>query len=416
MGLFNRKKEIRAQTVSKSDTDTIGVDLIKALLDDSRITREMALQIPAVSASIGKIARIVSSLPVKLYREHDGNTEEIREDRRLRLLNSDTGDALTSTQFWRAIVEDYYLGKGAFVYINKYLTEFNSLHYVDNKYISFLTDETDHIFKRYSVMVDGKTYEPYEFIKFLRNTKDGHRSRSIQEENELPLKTAYMSMKYEHTLVSKGGNKKGFLKVAHNVTEPVMLALKESFRKLYGNNEENVVVLNEGMDFQESSLSSVEMQLNESKETNFRDIASLIGVAETVIKGNSKKEDNDLFISTLIMPLLNDFEASLDRDFLTEEEKDEGYFWAFDAKELKRGDMKERFESYEIALKSGWLQTDEVREMEDRAPLGFEFIKLGLDCVLYNPKTKEIYTPNTNETVKIEDRRITKKEVNEDEN
>lgn len=43
------------------------------------------------------------------------------------------------------------------------------------------------------------------------------------------------------------------------------------------------------------------------------------------------------------------------------------------------------------------MQTDEVRKLEDLEPIGFNFVKLGLGDVLYDPKTKQIYTPNTNE-------------------
>jgi len=39
--------------------------------------------------------------------------------------------------------------------------------------------------------------------------------------------------------------------------------------------------------------------------------------------------------------------------------------------------------------------------MEDLKPLGLEFIKLGLNDVLYDTKTKEFYTPNTNQHAKM---------------
>ncbi len=44
------------------------------------------------------------------------------------------------------------------------------------------------------------------------------------------------------------------------------------------------------------------------------------------------------------------------------------------------------------------MQIDEVRYAEDLEPLGLDWIKLGLNDVLYDPKTKTIYTPNTNQT------------------
>lgn len=50
------------------------------------------------------------------------------------------------------------------------------------------------------------------------------------------------------------------------------------------------------------------------------------------------------------------------------------------------------------ALESNFMQIDEVRFAEDMEPLGLSWIRLGLQDVLYDPKTKTIYTPNTNQT------------------
>ena len=56
------------------------------------------------------------------------------------------------------------------------------------------------------------------------------------------------------------------MKAKNRVAKEVIDMLKEAFRRLYANNTENVVVLNDGLEFQESSSTSVEMQLNENKE------------------------------------------------------------------------------------------------------------------------------------------------------
>ena len=48
------------------------------------------------------------------------------------------------------------------------------------------------------------------------------------------------------------------------------------------------------------------------------------------------------------------------------------------------------------------MQIDEIRYKENYPPLGLNFVKLGLQDVLYNPETKEIYTPNTNKSTNID--------------
>ena len=69
----------------------------------------------------------------------------------------------------------------------------------------------------------------------------------------------------------------------------------------------------------------------------------------------------------------------------------------FDTKELLKGDMQSRFAAYKDALDANFMQIDEVRYAEDMEPLGLNWIKLGLKDVLYDPKTKSVYTPNTNQ-------------------
>lgn len=78
-------------------------------------------------------------------------------------------------------------------------------------------------------------------------------------------------------------------------------------------------------------------------------------------------------------------------------------YFAFDTKEITKGDIKTRFEAYKTALDANLMQIDECRYMEDLEPLGLNFIKLGLQDVLLNPHTKEVYTPNTNKVTNISD-------------
>lgn len=408
------KQEERADTSEKvTDSDTnVSAALLQALMGSTEITRSQAMEIPSIRGALNKIAGTISALPVKLYQESDSEVKEIVNDRRTFILNHDTGDTLTATQFWKAMLEDYFFGKGAYAYINKSLTKFVSLHHVDNDHISFMKN-TDPIFKDYSILVDGKEYSKYDFFKILRNTKNGYKSQPIQEESKTMVSIAYHTMKFEENLVKKGGNKKGFLKAAHTLTNDAITSIKKAFKNLYSNDSENVVLLNNGLEFQEANNTSVEMQLNENKITNSEELSMLLAVPIAILRGKATQTDIDNYIDYCIVPLITDIEASLDRDLLTEAEKEQGYYFAFDIKELKRGNIKERYEAYEIAYKNNFLQVDEIREKEDMKPIGFNFIKLGLDSVLYNPDTGEVYTPNTNATTKMDLMKRGGKENNE---
>ena len=387
------KEEVRADTNAKTG-DVVESDvLLNALLGKTVVTKEKALEIPTIQACINLIAGTISSLPINLYEKgEDGKVKEVR-DMRTFLLNNDTGDTLTATQFWRAMIEDYYLGKGGYAYINWNGMDVKSIHYVNEECIS-IQKNTDPIFKDYDILVQGVSYHPYQFLKILRKTRDGMKSRSITEDNPLIIGVSHSELVYEENLVRKGGNKRGFLKSPKKLTQAAIDALKNAFRRLYGNSDENVVVLNDGIEFQEASNTSVEMQLNENKKANTTEICKLFGISDGMISGNPSDKDIDNFIRTCTM-VMNDIECSLDRDLLLESEKGL-FYWAFDTKELTRGNIKERYEAYKIGLEKNFLQIDEVREKEDLEPIGFEWITLGLDQVLFNPRTGQIYTPNTN--------------------
>ena len=389
---WNRNK---AEERTNAETG-VGVSdsLLTALLNGTDVDKTILMQIPAVRACLEKIAGTVCRLPIKLYRKVDGKVEEITEDARLRMLNKETGDTLNADEFWRAMLEDYYLGKGAYAYIRKNgIGEYEGLHYVEEEKVSVLKNY-DPILKSYSIMVMGKTYHPFEFLKIHRRTKDGAESVPLWTDNPLIFSVAYNSFVFEEKLVKKGGNKRGFIEAEDKLDKGAIESIKRAWNNLYSNNTDNVVVLNKGAKFKESSNTSVEMQLNENKASNAKDICGMFGFSSRILYGEATEEDRKEYINA-VMSLLNVIETALDKDLLTEKEK-ESFYFAFDTKELTRGSLKERYEAYALGLTNNFLQIDEVRAKEDMEPLGFKWVRIGLNDVLLDVEKGIVYTPNMN--------------------
>lgn len=393
-----RKKEIRENPLTLEDL------LLQAGISQDNITREMALNIPTLAGCVELISNTIASLPIKLYAEIDGKINEVKDDIRLKLLNDDTGDTLDAFQFKKAMVQDYLLKGNGYVYINRKRGNFASLHYVKEENVS-ININADPIFKGYDILVNGEIYKPYEFIKLLRNSRDGATGSGIVETNNILLAVAYNSLDYENILAKTGGNKKGFIKALSKLTDEAITLLKDQWNKMYSKNSENCVVLNNGLEFQESSSTPTELQMNENKISNGNEICKIFNVPPSMITGDGKanESDYDKFVKMAILPIINAFISSLNRDFLLEKEKKSFYF-AFDIKELLKGDILKRFQAYEIALKNGFLGVNEVRYEEDKPEIEAfnDVIKLGLSDVLYNTKTGNIYTPNTDKSSNME--------------
>lgn len=390
------KKKIKNETNKETiiDENAVSDVILKALLAGEEIDREKVLMIPAVSSAVGLICDSFAMIPFKLYKkttkEGKKQTTEV-EDERVNIINYDTGDTLDGFQFKKAIAEDYLLGKGGYAYINKRRNNFIGLNYVQENKVLFERN-TDAIFKNYNILVDGNIYRPYEFLKILRNTKNGAYGTGYTKEISKSLETAYKRIIYDLELMRTGGNKKGFLKAQKHLDEKGMSILKSQWNDYFAGNS-SCVILNDGMEFQEASNTSVENQLNEKNKTFSEEVKEIFHIGKT----------NEDFLKNAIMPLATAFCTALNRDFLLEKEK-KSYYFAPDYTELIRCTIKERFEAYQIAITSGFKTRNEVRYLEgDDALDGLDMINIGLGDVLFDPKTKQIYTPNTNKMVKMND-------------
>lgn len=390
--LVTNKDPTETETSTEMNEESVDDVLLNAIMNCEDIDREQALTIPAVSSAVGLISDSFAMIPIKLFKKTIKNgkkqTEEVADDR-TRIINNDTGDTLDGFQFKKAICEDYLMGKGGYAYINKKGNKFIGLNYVEENRVTFMTN-TDPIFKKYSIVVNGKFYDSFQFIKILRNTKDGKRGRGYTEEINKSLQTAYKRILYDLDLMRTGGNKKGFLQSEKHLDKKGIEALKVAWNEYFKGNS-SCVILNDGMKFQEASNTSVENQLNEKNKTFSEEIKEMFHI--------NKSED---FIKYSVMPITTAFCTALNRDFLLEKEKD-NYYFAPDYTELVRCSIKERYEAYKIAIETGFKTRNEVRYLEgDDALDGLDTININLGNVLLNPETKEIYTPNTNQWTKLE--------------
>jgi len=385
MGLFRRKTETRSDEAEDM--------LLEALLGDDMVTRKAAMSIPAVAACVNRIADTVASLDVKLY-QREGDTVKEINDLRTERLNGDTGDTLTGYQLKRAMIVDMLLGKGGYAYIRKGQGVVKGLHYVPCNKVSF-KDNNDPIMKAYQVYVDGKAYEGYKFIKLLRNTENGYAGKSIIADSPLLFEIVAASQEFEKWYSKRGGVKKGYLQTQGRIEREKMQKIKEAYARMYSNSAENIVVLNEGLTFKEASATSQELQLNENKVTNNANICEVFGVPPKIITGGATDEDKRLYYEGCICPILVRFAKALDDVLLNPFKKGESeMYFAFDDDSLTRADIETRYKAYEIGLKNGFLQLDEIRGKENLPAFGLDFVKLGLQDVLLYPGNGDIYTPN----------------------
>ena len=387
MGMFDFLKKRDADNPNPEIPGDPIVDdvLLEALLKGETITREKAMTLPAVNGAVDFVSSMIAAMPVKLYKYKQGKVEELEDDPRVKMLNNDTGDKLDAYQMKKAMVEDYLLGKGGYCYIRKFRNEVTGLFYVEDRYIEIMK-VYEPIYKDYQLLVMGEAYRPFDFIKLLRNTKDGASGVGLTVEVSKALETAYQTLLFQLGMVSTGGNKKGFLKASRKLGQDEINVLKAAWKKLYANNTENVVVLNNGVDFQEASATAVESQLHESKRGLIDEINAIFHIYPDNFERTFKEA---------IYPVIRAFTTALNRNLLLEKEK-KNHFFEFDVKEIVRVSLKERYEAYKLAKETGFMTLNEIRRAENMEWIeGLDVINVGLGAVLYDVNKHVYYTPNT---------------------
>ena len=406
MQLMTRSTEAQSPSDDVTSDDLLVGSAVNAVV----VTKNEAMAIPAFSACVDTISGTVASLPIRLYRRGGDSIEELEDDPRVIMLNGDTGDTLTGPEMIKSMVEDYYCADtGGNMFVNKrleYSNEIQSLHYVRAEDVQPLENKYDPIFKQVRYNVAGRVYEPWQFVRILHSTRNGRFGRSVITANQEALQVAYMTMLYERSLVQRGGSKRGFLSAPRKLGKKALEALRGAWRRFYGTADESVVIMNDGLTFQEASTTSTEMQLNENKQTNAADIYSMFKMPPEIIRSGGTKDASknarDNYVRFCIMPLLSEFAAALNRSLLLESEKGDCYF-GFDLSEFTKADMKERWESWKIAKEGGFVMPDEVRKRENMPPLGLTHVSMNLRDVLFDVAAQKIIVPNTGGVIDLND-------------
>ena len=313
------------------------------------ITRDQAIGLPSVYANVELISNVISNLEVKLYKESEGSVEEIKDDKRVVLLNDEPNDLMSGDELKKAMVRDYLLDGSCYIFIygqglpkDKW-----SLYYIPTTDISLLYSP-DIIFKTVTVCIQGQSYNTDNFIICTKNTVDGVKGKGIVAECNSILKQASDNMNYTTQTMGNGGVKRGVLQSTRRLTAEAIGELKKAWKRLYEQNND-CIVLNEGITYHELQQTGAEMQMIESKNAIDADICRLFNVPVNMFNSTIPEDVWDAFVKLAIMPIINKLEKAINKALLTTEEQGK-YYFAFDTKQLNKGDIEKRFKAYEIAL------------------------------------------------------------------
>jgi HK97 family phage portal protein len=136
------------------------------------------------------------------------------------------------------------------------------------------------------------------------------------------------------------------------------------------NNAHRTAVVAEGIDYTPISLSHEDAQFLQSREFGVEEVARWFGVPLHKIQHNSKttswgsgvEEMNQDFTSATLAPLAMAWQQTISRDLIVDTRN---YFAEFLFDALNKGRLLDRYQAFHLALTDGWLNRNEVRQIEN---------------------------------------------------
>lgn len=360
-------------------------------LQTDTVTREQALSLPIVSTSINWLSGVVAGLPIQLYKRTKDGYIEVFDDYRLNLVNNFTGNCMTANDFKRMLVQDYLLEGNGYGYVSKKGNRITKLSYIPTYKMTF-TESVDCIDKQIRVWIDSREIQEYNILRIVKNSKNGFSGIGFVSDNQLLLSTVLASLEYEKNTIATGV-RRGFLKSKFKLDKDKIQDLKTAWRRLTSAKQSDIMVMNEGIDFEDASNTATESQLSQNKEINNKQILAYFGLPDNFL-ANANSDSYQTAVRIAVLPIVHQLENALNEYLLLESEKQDLKF-VINTNDVLRTNVNERFSAYQAGLSSGILTIDEVRRMENMPIIDLPYIKMGLGDVLYNTSNGQIFVPNT---------------------
>lgn len=148
-------------------------------------------------------------------------------------------------------------------------------------------------------------------------------------------------------------------------------ALAEAYSGL--GKSHRLLLLEEAMKVEKIGFAPDESQFLESRKFSVEEVGRWFNIPLHKIKSLDKATFSNIeqqaieFVSDCIQPWLITLEQDYNLQLFTAAERKQ-YFTKHNVNGLLRGDIKSRYDAYHQAIQDGWMEPDEIRELEDMNP------------------------------------------------
>lgn len=382
MGILSGIFRARDKPVKNSLTGSVFSPWLGGSNSGRIVTERSAMQMTAVYACVRILSEAIAGLPLIVYRYGEaGSKEKATEHSLFHILHDEPNPEMTSF-IWRETAMTHMLlwGNSYSQIIRNRRGEIISLYPLMPNRMQVDRDTNGKLYYEYQMQSDDGAsvkqgtvrLDPRDVLHVPALGFDGLVGYSpiAMAKNAIGLSMA--AEEYGAKFFAEGGTPKGIL------TMPGVIKNYEKARQSWREGFTgggNVALLEKGAEYHPVSINPQDAQFLETRKFQVDEICRIFRVPPHMVGDLEKSSFSNIeqqsleFVKYTLNPWVSRWEQSMNRALFTDKEKP-NMFIKFNVDGLLRGDYKSRMEGYAIARQNGWMNMNEIRELEnmDRVP------------------------------------------------
>ena len=345
----------------------------------SPVTFDTAMQLSAVWACVKLLAETPASLPLNFYQLNPDGSRTLDQNHNLAMLFSGKVNRYQNrVEFWETVLLNLLTHGNAFCQIERNGNTITSLMPLMSSQMEtrLLSDGSLSYQYESTETNGGVTIFAESSIWHLKLMGNGIQGMSPLAYQRNTLGIAQAAEKSVSNIYRNGAKPSGVLKLDRMLTKQQRDEVRTAFASLTMGNNNRLMVLEKGTDFQAISLSPQDIELLSSRKFQISEICRWYGVPSVLVNDNNGtttwgsgiEQIMQGFYKLTLRPLLEKIEVSMLVNLLNTRDRMNMEI-EFDFNALLRSDIKTMFESYKSAVNGSLMTPNEARKELNLQPV-----------------------------------------------
>lgn len=368
MGVIDTIKNVFNPSKDEVRHEQRALNVVPAYGSAVKVGSDNALTFTAVWAAIRLLSESISSLPLGVFTNSDGDKIVAQNNPVYSLLKIRPNNYQSKITFLEKVMMDMLTNGNSYVRIER------NRGAIPTALLPLNADDVKIKF------IDGvlfyetgsNIYDASDILHFKTITKDGIIGLSPIDQCKNSIGWGMAVEEFGNTYFKNSAKLSGVLQTDRALSETAIGRLKNSFNNVYAQltGANSTVVLEEGLTFKPISVSAEQAQFLASRTFSIEEVARIFNIPPHMLKDLSKSSFNNIemqsqeFVTYTLMPYLTRIEQEMNLKLFRTNEIGKT-FVEFNVNGLLRGNTKDRSEFYRTMLNIGAMSINEIRNKEN---------------------------------------------------